>query len=108
MPRSPFKLKDVVDAVGTLERANVARASDGKFRSLEQQTPHEIRTLAEDQGKLADDVVSEQRVPDRLVGESGQSTEVPGVRQRTYAQALPWPEAGPVNDAGRSPMKLQD
>lgn len=103
MARLPFKLTPQ-----TQERANIGRGANGQFVSIEQQTPAEINDAARQRGEYADDVVREARVPDRLVGDSGKTTETPGARQPTYAMEIPWPEAGPINDTNHKPMRLKE
>lgn len=96
----PFKLEG-----GDLNQANIGRAADGKFAKLEQPAAHDLVEEAKDEGKLVSDVMRERRVPEKEIG-SEKPTEAEG--DAVYEDNLPWPEAGPVNDADKKPMKLSD
>tara|TARA_Y100000034_G_scaffold89408_1_gene107571 strand:+ start:490 stop:771 length:282 start_codon:yes stop_codon:yes gene_type:complete len=89
----PFKVKE--------QRANVGRSSDGKFIRIEQPTVEEVMEAAKSDGQ---DGVRLQRVPDRPVGSPTPNVES---GDAVYSDSIPWPEAGRVNDAGQSPMKLK-
>lgn len=93
----PFKLQGPKVAVG--------RATDGKFTRIEEPCPGKVHEQAKSEGRSVEDVVAEQRAPDRAVGsDTAQEAEGGGT---IYPETLPWPEAGPINDDDRKPMKLQ-
>ena len=86
-------------------RANIGRAPDGKFVTLEQPQARELLEEAKDGGELVSEVLRARRVPEKAVGSEEPTSEAG--RDAVYADAIPWPPAGPINDAGRPPMRLK-
>lgn len=105
----PFVLQDEQPAnVGergdAVRQANVGRGGNGRFAKLEQPCPGEVAEEAKDTGKSVQETSRANRVPEKAVGDD--SPEMSG-GDAVYPPSLPWPEAGPVNDAARAPMKLK-
>ena len=90
---------------GPSQAVTIGRLPDGRFRRLEAPEPAEIRKEALTSGETVEDIVRAKRVPHHPVGAAAPKT-TDGAPQPVYEDAVPWPEAGPVNDAGRMPMKL--
>jgi len=91
-------------------QAQVGRTSDGKFTRLVGSAPPQVIDETIKRGIELNQVIREQQVPDRLVG-TGAPKNVAGPRAQAkapvYPDAIPWPEAGPTNDANRKPFKVR-
>jgi hypothetical protein len=101
MPK-PFKL--------TTPEPTLGRRSDGKFVRIQAPLPAQvIAKNSADTGATNNEALRAARVPDREVGDdevkdvSGPNANAPAP---VYPDAIPWPEAGPINDAGKVPFKL--
>jgi len=96
----PFKLSNPGDL-------GIVRASDGRFAKL----PLPAEVLAKnsaDTGATNNEANRAARVPDRMIGAGAPKDVAPpsaGAPAPVYPDALPWPEAGPYNDAGRTPFR---
>lgn len=82
--------------------ANIGRAPDGKFTRLEEDRAA-IRQAKEDAGNVQD-VARETRAADFPAAAEPEVVDGDAV----YKETIEWPEAGPVNDADRPPMKLRN
>lgn len=106
----PFKLNDegTTEAAtalsGPVAQANVGRGVDGKFAKLEGASPGDLADEAKALGVDLQEAARANRVPDKEVG-----SDTPRMSggDAVYEDAIPWPEAGPYNDADRPPMKLR-
>ena len=100
MAKLPFRVATAVPELG--------RLADGKFTKLVSASPPQVinKSIA---GVRMNEVIREVAVPDRLVG-SGAPKNVAGpsadAKAPVYPDAIPWPAAGPTNDANRKPFKL--
>lgn len=83
----------------------IGRAPDGKFVRLEAATVEAVRQMAVDEGIKVDEVIRRERVPDFQVPAKATTDTATGTVQQ--ANSIPWPPAGPVNDADRPPMRLK-
>jgi hypothetical protein len=97
----PFKI--------TTPEPIIGRTVDGKFARIP--TPAQvIDKNSADTGATNGEANRAARVPDRAIGDgSAKDVSGPGANTPTpvYPDALPWPEAGPNNDAGKLPFKLR-
>lgn len=96
----PFKITSQVQ---------LGRSGDGRFtKQLVAAAPPQVLDLTIDKGVRLNEAVNTSRVPDRAVGD-GPKKDVAGPNARVpspvYPDSLPWPKAGPVNDANRRPFK---
>jgi hypothetical protein len=99
----PFRLSSQSDL-------GIARGASGRFEKLVTPLPAQvIAKHSADNGATNNDANRAARVPDRMVG-SGAPKDVggPGAKAPApvYADAIPWPEAGPNNDADRKPFRV--
>lgn len=96
----PFKLTT---------QAAIGRGEGGRFERLVSAAPPEVIRRTYEDGIELNQAIREAAVPDRLVGK-GEPENVagPGSRAKApvYPDAIPWPKAGPVNDADKKPFKL--
>lgn len=103
MPK-PFKLTTPSDA-------GIGRRPDGKFVRIASPTPAQvIDEHGAETGATNNEALRAARVPDREVGKGApKDVSAPGATAPApvYPDALPWPEAGPINDADRVPFKLK-
>lgn len=102
MPK-PFKL--------TTPDPTIGRGADGKFTRVAAPLPAQvIEKVGADTGATNNEALRAVRVPDREVGKgSVKDVGGPGANAPApvYPDALPWPEAGPINDADKVPFKLK-
>lgn len=69
--------------------------NSGKFTRVVPPAPPQIVREASQRGVPVNQVIEENRAP-----------EHPTPAGKPSGQEIPWPEAGPVNDADKKPMKL--
>jgi hypothetical protein len=83
----------------------IGRAPNGKFVRLEAATGAELLQMAQDEGVKIDEVLRRERMPDNSqTADAVSSDELGTVHQ---SNSIPWPPAGPINDADRPPMRLK-
>ena len=90
--------------------AQVGRQSDGKFTRLIGAAPPQVIDETTKRGVDLNQVIREKQVPDRLVGTAApKDVSGPGSKAKApvYPDAIPWPAAGPTNDADRKPFKVR-
>ena len=90
-------------------QVQVGRTSDGRFTRLVAEAPPQVIDETIRKGVDLNAAIREARVPDRLVGTGAPKNVAPiGAKTRApvYPDAIPWPKAGPVNDANRKPFKV--
>ena len=101
MPK-PFKL--------STPAAEIARRTDGRFTKVVAALPAEITNkFGAAEGVTNAEAMRAAAVPMREVGPgTPQNVGGPGAKAPTpvYPPALPWPEAGPFNDADRKPFRF--
>jgi len=83
--------------------ALVGRNELGKFHRIEAQTPEELKSEARARGVMVQAIATQRQAPDTEVSSENKSTESGSAA--SYDPALPWPPAGPVNDANNLPFK---
>lgn len=112
MPK-PFKLSAQPSDAG------IGRLPDGKFVRLEAPSPPKIREEAMAEGETVTEVLRERRVPHHPVGSETPRETQPNQRMGpsetgghpqapVYEDSIPWPKAGPTNDADKPPMRLKN
>ena len=103
MPK-PFK-------INTPRDAGIGRASNGQFVRVTAPLPAQvIDKNSADTGATNSEALRAARVPDREVGK-GAPKDVGGPNANApapvYPDAIPWPDAGPINDANKVPFRLK-
>ena len=91
--------------------AALGRNADGRFTKLIPSTPMQVIDRSGTNGVPLPDEVRASQVPDRdvRVGVAPVNVAGPGAGAPApvYPEALPWPEAGPNNDANKLPFKVK-
>lgn len=88
--------------------AQVGRANDGKFTRLVADAPPKVLGSTVEKGIPLNAAIRAAAVPDRETGKGApQNVAGPGspAKAPVFPDAIPWPKAGPVNDANRKPFK---
>lgn len=104
----PYKLDgetgQTSEASSAVKQANVGRTVDGKFAKLERATHRAVAHEAKEDEVTVAEASRAARVPEKAVGSD--TPKMVG-RDAVYEDSIPWPEAGPTNDAARPPFKLR-
>lgn len=91
MAKKPFR----VDAPGP-SATDIGRMPDGKFTRFQPPGPPRIVRESSERGVDVDVVIGENRAPEH----PSPKGSPPG------SQEIPWPPAGPINDANKKPMRV--
>lgn len=96
----PFRITGPASAV-----TNIGRAPNGKFVRVEAPTNAQLMRMAQDEGESIEDVLQRERTADHDEPSAPKTTPEHGTVHE--ANTIPWPPAGPINDANRPPMRLK-